>query len=135
MKAVFIDTGPLLARYLQNDQYHKQAIKSWQSIENKKLYTTNHVLDEFITLLARRASYSFAAQRAESIFNSKVLNIIYSTREDESLALTLFTKFSSYKVSFTDAISFAVLKKFKVDSIFTYDQHFSHLGIEIIGDE
>jgi predicted nucleic acid-binding protein len=56
----FIDTGAFLARYLPSDQHHKVATALWNKIRttHERCVTSNFVLDETFTLLARRASYS-----------------------------------------------------------------------------
>ena len=64
---LFIDTGPLLARYMAQDAYHTRALAIWKKISAAPCLTSNHVLDEALTLLARRAAYAFAAARAENI--------------------------------------------------------------------
>jgi hypothetical protein len=55
------------------------------------LFTSNHVIDETLTLLARRADYAFARERAEAIYASAALEILYSTRDIELEALALFS--------------------------------------------
>ncbi|PYI80669.1 MAG: hypothetical protein DME26_21090 [Verrucomicrobia bacterium] len=70
---IFIDTGAFLARYLSRDQHHKAATALWEKIraERELCVTSNFVLDETFTLLARRASYSFAAEKARVIYASE----------------------------------------------------------------
>ena len=71
----FIDTGAFLARYLPNDQHHRVATALWNKIRttHERCLTSNFVLDETITLLARRASYLFAAEKARPISPPSVL--------------------------------------------------------------
>ena len=54
-----------------------------------RCYTSNFVLDETFTLLARRASYAFAAQRARNILTSTTLTILRPDPVDELDALHL----------------------------------------------
>ena len=66
---IFIDTGAFISRYIARDQYHKPSVKFWNKIKDSKelLFTSNFVLDETLTLMGRRAGYSFAAERAKNI--------------------------------------------------------------------
>lgn len=127
---IFIDTGALLARYFARDQYHETAIAFWDKIRRKKepCFTSNFVLHETFTLLARRAGYPFAAERARKIYASHYMTILRPSKEDEIRALEYFEKFAEHKVSFTDCISFVLMRRHKIRRAFTFDSHFSLAG-------
>ena len=112
---IFIDTGAFLARHLPKDQYHGKAKNFWDSIrkKNETCVTSNFVLDETFTLLGRRAGYRFAAQRARNIYASESLNILRPSREDELEAIDFFEKYSDQRLSFTDCVSFVLMKSKK----------------------
>lgn len=130
---IFIDTGPFLARFLANDQFHGKAITSWERLEkqNRGCCTSNFVLDETITLLARRAGYRFASERAQAIFASSALSILRPEIEDELEALRMFDKFADNEVSFTDCVSFALMRRHGVKKVFTFDKHFQQAGFSM----
>jgi predicted nucleic acid-binding protein len=128
----FIDTGPFLARWLPRDEHHRAALAAWEKLSGRALYTSSHVVDETITTLGRKASYAFAADRAESIFASTALEILYANREDELEALRLFRKYADQEVSFTDSISFALMRRYKIQTAFTFDRHFRLAGWKIV---
>jgi predicted nucleic acid-binding protein len=130
---IFVDSGALIGRYLANDPYHSVAVRAWREVEGSQLLTTNHVLDEVVTLLARRAGYPFAAERAERIYFSSAFEIVCSGLEDEHEAVRYFRKFSDQRVSFTDCISFAVMKHHRLNTAFTFDRHFLNAGFRVIG--
>ena len=129
---VFVDTGAFIARYLAQDAFHASAAATWKTLVGRPLFTSNHVLDETLTMLGRRAGYGFAADRGEAIYHSKSLQILYSTREDESHAIRMFRKFADQNVSFTDCISFVLMKRSRIIHAFTYDRHFAEAGFQII---
>mgnify|MGYP002624449368 CR=1 FL=1 len=130
---IFIDTGAFLARYIERDQHHDAAIGLWQTLENdrRRCFTSNFVLDETITLLARRATYEFAAQRARSLFESPSLIILRPDENDEMAALELFDKYADQRVSYTDCVSFALMEDQNIKSAFSFDRHFSMLGFDV----
>ncbi len=130
---IFVDSGALIGRYLNNDPYHSFAVRTWRQIEELPLLTTNHVLDEVLTLIARRAGYRFAAERAERIYFSSAFEIVCSSLEDEYEAVHYFRKFADQRISFTDCISFAVMKRHRLDTAFTFDRHFLNAGFRVIG--
>lgn len=127
---IFIDTGAFVARYIQSDQYHKKAQQLWVKLSrsSKKIFTSSHVVDETLTLLARKAGYSFASQRGQNILLSETLTILRPTHEDEISALDIFEKYADQKVSFTDCISFILMKKNKIKLSFSFDRHFKLAG-------
>lgn len=130
---IFVDTGAFLARYLPRDEHHVRATRSWKTLVRRdwKCYTSNFVLDETFTLLARRSSYSFAAERARTIYASKTLLILRPAADDEHEALGLFGKYADQEVSFTDCISFALMKRNHIRRAFAFDRHFKDAGFEL----
>lgn len=128
----FIDTGAFLARYLPNDQHHKTAATLWNKIRvtHERCVTSNFVLDETFTLLARRASYSFAAEKARIIYASNALEILRPDSLAELAALNWFEKFADQEVSFTDCISFALMRAEDIQTAFAFDAHFERAGFK-----
>jgi len=131
---IFVDTGAFLARYLRNDQHHRSAIAVWKKLGSSRenCFTSNFVLDETFTLLSRRAGYDFALQRALNIYASQALNICRPDRKDEINALRLFGKYADQCVSFTDCISFVLMKREKINRVFTFDQYFEFAGFHVV---
>lgn len=131
---IFIDTGAFLAKYLTKDQFHASALEKWAKIQEMGLtcVTSNFILNESFTLLGRWASYEFAVEKAHIIYSSNVFEIIRPDFADETAALALFNKYSDQKVSFTDCLSFQLMKKHRVNRVFTFDKHFSLAGFDLI---
>lgn len=130
---IFLDTGAFLATYLERDQYHHQARAAWQELEAStwRCFTSNFVLDETFTFLARRSSYRFAAERARSLLASNVLEILRPDQECELQALGFFEKFADQQVSFTDCVSFALMRARRIERVFAFDHHFALAGFEL----
>src|ERR1017187_5410831 len=128
----FIDTGAFLARYLRNDQHHKAATVLWNKIRvtRERCITSNFVLDETFTLLARRASYAFAAEKARIIYASSALEILRPESLTELAALNWFEKFADQEVSFTDCVSFALMREADIRQAFSFDAHFERAGFK-----
>jgi predicted nucleic acid-binding protein len=93
--------------------------------------TSNFVLDETFTWLARRSSYEFAAERARNLLLSSFLTILRPLPEDELDALDLFEKLADQKVSCTDCISVALMRKKKIGNAFTFDSHYEAAGFRL----
>ena len=131
---IYIDTGAFLARYLLKDQHHRRAVAIWEKLGSNRenCVTGNFVLDETFTLLGRRAEYGFAVQRAKNIYASQALTICRPDREDEIRTLQFFSKYADQQVSFTDCISFVLMKRRKINRVFSFDRHFELAGFHLI---
>jgi predicted nucleic acid-binding protein len=129
---IFIDTGAFVARHVARDQHHREAKRLWQklTVDGPPCWTSNHVVDETFTLLGRIAGNRFAIARAASIYDSKRLTILRPEEDVERKALLLFRKFADQAVSFTDCISFALMKQHRIRQAFTFDRHFELAGFE-----
>jgi predicted nucleic acid-binding protein len=129
---IYVDTGPFLAFYYLRDQYHDQAARLWPTLD-RPVITSNHVADEFATALARRVGFLFAADRVADLYASPFINVLRSTRDDELEALRWMRKFADQQVSFTDCVSFALMRRHRIRTAFTFDRHFKLAGFEVIG--
>jgi uncharacterized protein len=129
---IFVDTGAFLARYLEKDQYHKLATNFWQTLlsDGRPCFTSNFVLDETLTLLGRWTSYKFAAERGRLLYDSSLI-ILRPDFNDEIAALSLFQKYADQGVSFTDCVSFVLMKNHSIPSAFAFDRHFLIAGFDV----
>jgi predicted nucleic acid-binding protein len=130
---MFVDTGPLIPRHLARDQFHQRAVAAWKELgtNNERLYTSNLVLAETFTLLGRRAGYAFAAERAHHLLQSERLVILRPGETDEWSALAFFEQFADQAVSFTDCVSFALMRKHRIKRAFAFDRHFKDAGFKV----
>jgi predicted nucleic acid-binding protein len=127
---IFVDTGAFIARYFKRDQHHAEAIPIWERIEQRKdwLCTSNFVLDELATYLARKSNYLFAAQKIQALYDSEAFDILRPSDEHERLAIRLFAKYADQEVSFTDCISLVLMKVHGIHRAFAFDRHFDIPG-------
>ena len=128
---IFIDTGAFLSRFIVKDSYHKKSLQLWKKIESKKIicYTSNFIIDELATLLIRRTGADFCYDKIHRIYESPQFVVLRPTKENELKALELIKKYSDQEISFTDCISFELMKSQKIQTAFTFDKHFSFAGI------
>lgn len=133
---IFIDTGAFLARYVAEDRLHAQAVTGWDKLtrERAAAFTSSLVLSETFTLLARRAGYAFAAQRARHILDSGALTVLRPSERQDREALVLFEKFADQGVSFADCASFALMRHHRIKRAFAFDRHFAMAGFDLWPD-
>jgi uncharacterized protein len=129
---IFVDTGAFIALYNVRDQYHDPAVEGWDRIaaERTIAVTSSLVVNETLTLLARRAGYAFAAARGRSIYASERLTVLRSTHEDEVDAISYLEKYADQKMGFTDCVSMVLMHKRRIRDAFTFDRHFELAGFK-----
>ncbi|MFP4358633.1 MAG: type II toxin-antitoxin system VapC family toxin [Puniceicoccaceae bacterium] len=129
MKKLFVDTGAFLAKEIRRDQHHAEAVDGWQQLAEipEVLYTSEHCMDETATLLARRTSYAFAGKWGADVLSSGI-TVLQAQRDDWTDAFRLMRKFADQNVSFTDCLSFRLMKRHRIRSVFGFDHHFTAAG-------
>jgi predicted nucleic acid-binding protein len=129
---IFIDASAWIAYLLARDQYHPVAVAAWQQLPTQKpILTSNFVLDETFTYVARRAGHSFVVAQAQRIYASPAVRILRPTENDELAAMALFAKFADQGVSFTDCTSFVLMRANRVKKVFGFDRHFEIAGFTL----
>ena len=132
---IFIDTGAFLARYVQHDQYHHKAVAGWKRLAQtgRRCLTSNLVLSETLTLLTRRTGARFAAERARHILSSELLTILRPSAQEEWDAIEALEKYADQAISFTDAVSFVLMRQHGLKEVFSFDSHFERAGFRLWG--
>ena len=130
---LFVDTSAWLALNDRNDQYHNKAVLKSTEIKRQKieLITSEYIIDESITLIRYRVSHKAAVIFGDSLINSNIVRIIDVTGEDRIKAWEMFKGYEDKELSFTDCISFVIMKNLKLYKAFTFDEHFKQMGFEI----
>jgi predicted nucleic acid-binding protein len=130
---IFIDTSAFLARHVTKDQHFQAANKFWDQIliASTPCCTTSFVVSETLTLLARRTSFTFAAERARSLYDARTLRILRPTERDEISAISLFQRYAGHSISFADCASFVIMRRYAIQDVFTFDQDFAIAGFQV----
>jgi hypothetical protein len=132
MIALFVDTGAFVAKEITGDQFHAAARQSWNEVEQRghRLVSSEHVLDESVTLIARRSHYAFASQWGRDALESGI-EWLRAGEEDWAKALVLMRKFADQGVSFTDCMSAVLMKRAGLKRVFGFDRHFESMGFRV----
>jgi uncharacterized protein len=129
---IFADTGAFVALYCAPDQHHGEAVRLWPQI-NPPVLTVNLVMGEVGNLLSQRLGSGQAADRLADIYASPGIDVVLSTRGDEREALLWMRRFADQRVGFTDCVSFAFMRRYRIRTAFTFDRHFRLAGFEVLG--
>lgn len=131
---IFVDTSFFKGLVDISDDFHQKAKLSFQKLkeEDVTIITSNYVLDESFTLIRIRCGIKIVDQfRDDIIKSSHVIKIMRVTVADEANAWKWFLKDWS-KLSFTDCVSFAVMKRLDILRVATFDGDFKKAGFTIV---
>lgn len=128
-ETVFIDTSALYALINRKDKDHEK-IQKFLADYKGRLFFTNYIFDEIITLVMGRLGHEMAVKIGNTLQVSPQIIKIWITPSDDKLAWELFVSRKDKSYSFTDCTSFIVMKRLKITKCLTFDSHFNQEGFE-----
>ncbi len=63
---------------------------------------------------------------------SRVCEPVWTKTEDVEAAWAVFTAFNDKQWSFTDCVSYAVMKRLGITSAIAFDEHFKQFGFAVV---
>ncbi len=124
---IFVDTGIWYAANVPEDSDHQVARQLLLSA-NSDLFTTDYVVDELLTLLVVRGHRATAKLIGNEFWTQKACDLIWTQQSDVAAAWKVFVTFDDKTWSFTDCISYAVMKRLGFVEAFALDVHFKQFG-------
>jgi uncharacterized protein len=97
----------------------------------RQLITTNLVLAEIHRLLLYRAGIQAAAAALAKIEASPLVRIEFAGEAHHQSAKRWIDRLNAYPISYTDAVSFAVMEASVCIEALSYDRHFRIAGFTI----
>ena len=130
IKSVFVDSSAWIAFFSSRDQHHASADRIFRKAiqTNRHLFTSNLVLAEIHRLLLFRAGSRAATAALDRIEASPRIRIEFADSNHHQSAKVWLSKLSSLAISYTDAVSFAMMESVNCAEVIGYDQHFSAAG-------
>ncbi|HQD40780.1 MAG TPA: PIN domain-containing protein, partial [Bacillota bacterium] len=118
MREVFVDTSAWIAVSLEKAHYHKPARSVYfDLLESSTLVTTNFILAEVYTSLRKAIGAEQALAFLRFIHASPRIVVVRADRTVEKDAERILAKYSDHEFSYTDAVSFAVMKKRNIKEV------------------
>lgn len=134
---IFIDTSAFYALEDADDQHHREALSIQRRFQDDRpmLFTTHHILDECITLIGSKLRPHHASRFARQLLSSRIISIVRTNDELEQAALNVYERFDDPALSFTDCLSFSVMRALSITTVFAFDRHFVHAGFDVLRAE
>ncbi len=133
MEQIFVDTSAWSALADSGDAHHETALLFRDEIAEKyHLIVTNYILDELYTLMLMNQGYTTTVkfkQQLDVLIAEGIIQVIWVTPEIAAEAWKVFEQFNVDKEwSFTDCVSYVVMKQLNIAESFTLDHHFAQMG-------
>jgi uncharacterized protein len=132
-RSIFVDSSAWIALFSRRDQHHEEADHAFRAIvaSRRRMLTTNLALAEIHRLLLYRAGIKAAAAALEKIESSPLVEIAFADAAHHQAAKDWMKQLQDHPISYTDAISFSVMKASRCREALSYDHHFSIAGFEV----
>ena len=133
-KEIFVDTGAWIALANDRDSFHEAAKAIYPRLlrEHQKLLTTNLVVAEVYVILRKGLGHKAAISFLENLRQSPRILKLYSTPELEREAEQILRQYTDQDFSYTDAVSFALMRQRGIGEAFAFDQHFATAGFVML---
>jgi uncharacterized protein len=131
---IFVDTSGFYALLLKADEQHAAAGAHLREARRRKrrFVTSDYVLDETATLLKARGHVHLLGAFFEKVLASGVCRIEWTDPERFHAVLAFFLKHHDQAWSFTDCLSFCIMRELRLRDAFTKDEHFHEAGFAVL---
>jgi len=132
---LFVDTWGWIATHDRREKMHAPAAACIQQRMRRRgrVITSDYVLDETITHLFARRTFSEAWAFVEAVFGGaeqRFIRIERVSAERFEAALELRRRFRDKPgISFTDLTSMAIMQELGISDVLTADRHFEQVGL------
>jgi len=133
---IFLDTGFIFALVCSHDASHLRVRRNIAEYKGRDLsqllLTTNHVVEETITLLRSRGhrdadvAHDLAVRVGRRLFSGALARVHHATVEEEHAAFEYLAARRDKRYSLTDCLSFVIMDAYHITEALSVDEDFSH---------
>lgn len=128
---VFVDTGAWFAMSVTTDPDHERAV-SFASQCKQPFITTDYIVDELLTLFARRKYKSLGLLWLSDVLHAGGCDLIRIDETTFREACDVYSQFVDKDWSFTDCTSYVVMRRFNIHRAFSFDEHFRQFATVLV---
>lgn len=133
---VFVDTGVFYAHHDRDANRHEFAERALVEVLTSSSYgravTSEYVFDEAVTLTLRRTGrVADAIELGRRILGEgypDVIDVLHTTPTEFAHAFDVFTRYDDQRLSFTDAMTVALVDTHDVDAVLSFDDDFDGIA-------
>lgn len=130
IKPLFMDSGGFYELVSVDSPAHKKAVRIMEDAfrVHRLAITTDYIIDETATLLRARGLGNQLTEFFELIETSQALTVEWTTPDRFASARQMMLKHLDQDFSFTDCVSFVVMKELRLNDALVTDRHFRTAG-------
>ena len=127
---LFVDSGAWIALRSRRDQHHTEADALFREAIRRRLplLTTNLVIAETHRLTLFRAGLEAALRALDRIDASPSVTVVFPTADDHAAARRWLSRLAPRPITYTDAVSFAVMEGARCRHFLGFDGDFAAAG-------
>lgn len=130
MTPVIADTSGLYALVDRLDPHHAAAAAFLKNhAAAGSLLVSNHVFDETMTLVKARLGMQVALQLGLRLRNSRFVEMVILSLPEEQETWRIFCHYTDKAWSYTDCACLALARQRKLRHAFSFDHHFTQMGL------
>lgn len=127
----FVDTSAWYALANRADPDHGAVREALGSREGA-LVVSNYVVDETLTLCRMRLGHDAAVRVGVELRSGGVADLVRASIADEHAAWSIFAERSDRRYSFTDCVSFAMMRRLGLVTAVALDADFRREGFAVL---
>lgn len=129
----FVDSGGWIALVSPRDQHHTEAESLFREAAERRvrLHTSNLVIAEVHRFLLFQAGARAALNTLDHLVPSERLTIHFADAEHDAAAREWLHRFPNHPISYTDAVSFAVMDATGCQDVLGFDDDFAVAGFRL----
>lgn len=131
---VLVDSGVWIALASARDQHHAAAEEAIRSAlaARTALLTTNLIVAEVQRFLLFRAGDQAASLFLDRLDASPSLGIVFADAGHHAAARRWLSRLAGQRITYTDAVSFAVMESHRCAAALTFDRDFAAAGFDVV---
>ena len=132
-RRLFVDSGAWIALRSRRDQHHAEADRLFREALRRRipLVTTDLVLAELHRLTLFRAGVLPALRALDRIDQSPSVTVHFAAAEHHAAARRWLERLAPHPITYTDAVSFAVMEGLRCRNALAFDHDFTAAGFEL----
>ena len=129
-KDIFVDTGAWVALADEDDAHHGNAIAIYPILlkSSRYLITTNLLIAESYVIIMNELGHIAAVRFLDGVNASPRIVKVYSNENIERESEDILRHYEDQDFSYSDSVSFTIMKRQKIKKAFTFDKHFQTMG-------
>ncbi len=131
---LFVDTSGWYPLAVSSSPEHKAAEKALRDriAKRVRVVTTNLVVAETYVLLLRRGGREAALTFVREVVRAPNIIVTSSPEHEQRALIEWLEPFDDQPFSFTDAVSFTVMKQRGIQEVLALDHHFAVAGFTVV---